>query len=290
MRRIVLPLLILTLLLAMPTSALAGGAWLEPDRRVYVSADSAPRSSSPSSTATMRGTFSRVAGNEGRPADGPWFAYLLPEDRWIHNDRIPPIAIPLGELRVLGASDGPGATAVVSFHVPDLPTGWYHVGYCNDPCTLNGMGDLIGSKRFVIAPSRLEGAAFIWNDRLQRARSSASERVAGWRDRVTALERVNEGLERINAEQARFLEGAQSRISGLQAELELVSAAAAADRATPREMDTTLWIAGLALVLGAAGGILAARRRRGFRVVVPDTVPDDLEELTGAARRSSLSR
>lgn len=275
MRRAAPALIASILVLATPTPARAGGAWLEPDRRIYV----------PAEIATIRGTFSKVAGNEGRPADGPWFAYLLPEERWIHNDRIPPVAIPLGELRVLGASDGPGATAVVSFQVPDLPTAWYHVGYCNHPCTLNGMGDLIGSKRFVIAPTRLEGAAFIWIDRLQRVRSSASERVAGWRERFAALERANEGLERIHAEQARSLVSVQSRILGLQAELELTSAAAAADRTLKPEASATWWIALITTLLGVTAGLALGRRRRTApTLVVPDTVPDDLIEREHASR------
>lgn len=274
MRRAALALLVSIPVLALPAPASAGGAWLYPDRQVYL----------PGETATLGGSFSKVAGLEGRPADGPWFAYLLPQERWILRDRIPPIAIPIGELEVLGANDGPNASASISFRIPDLATGWYHVGYCNDPCTLNGMGDLIGSQGFVIAPSRLEGKAFIRIDRLQARLSSARERTVGWRDRVAVLERVNDGLERIYSEQARSLESVQSRISVLQAELEMAAAAAAAERATPREMDVTLWIAGLAALVGLVLGFVGARRRRAV-IVVPDTVPDDLLEREEAARR-----
>ncbi|MGH2659857.1 MAG: hypothetical protein ACRDHS_09375 [Actinomycetota bacterium] len=59
--------------LAVPTGpAAAGGSWLVPDRRAYV----------PGDRALLRGSFS-TGSLEGRISDGPFFAYLLPQGRWI---------------------------------------------------------------------------------------------------------------------------------------------------------------------------------------------------------------
>lgn len=129
----------------LPTSARAGGGWSVPGRSAYVTAE----------VATVQGTFWEVSSGASI-ADGPFIAYLLPANRWIQGHRVPEAAIPVGQV-MISRIDGPGFLARVDFRVPDLPAGLYHIQYCNDPCTVDGLGDLIGSESFAIGATLAEG-------------------------------------------------------------------------------------------------------------------------------------
>jgi hypothetical protein len=72
-------------------------------------------------------------------------AYLLPQNTSIEDMRVPEAAIRLGELRIV-RDKSYGKRASVTFTVPDVPTRWYYVSYCNDPCTVNGIGDLVAAR------------------------------------------------------------------------------------------------------------------------------------------------
>ncbi|MGH2637634.1 MAG: hypothetical protein ACRDHU_16005, partial [Actinomycetota bacterium] len=259
--RRLLPLLIVGAILA-PAPAYAGGSWLEPDRRAYV----------PGDAATFRGSFSLSGSLEGRIADGPYVAYLLEAGRWLRPGGIPAGAIRLGELRIV-RSNGPHPTrAVVSFEVPDVPTGWYHLGYCNQPCTVDGIGDLVGGDRFVVAPTRAEGLAIVRVDGL-------AGRVAAVRHRVVARTRQ----ERTRLEQAlegrtRQLQAAQTEVVALRTALR--ETGPVIEPLVPSGPSVTWWIALLAGLAGLGAGLALGRRRSDPMFVVPDTVPDDLEDRT----------
>jgi hypothetical protein len=122
----------------LPTFASAGGGWSTPARSAYV----------PAQVAIVQGTFWEGATGDAI-ADGPYIAYLLPANRWIQGRRVPEAAIPVGQVMIT-RTDGHGFIARVEFRVPDLPAGLYHIQYCNDPCTVYGLGDLIGSESFAI--------------------------------------------------------------------------------------------------------------------------------------------
>lgn len=153
--------------LALPAGpASAGGSWLVPDRRAYV----------PGDRALLRGHFSNGS-LEGRISDGPYFAYLLPHGRWIHGSDIPGTAIRLGELRIVRGDGRYPKRARAEFMVPEVARGIYHVAYCNDSCTLDGIGDLIGSSSFAIAPTRAEGRLMVRVARLESMVRIVAQRV-----------------------------------------------------------------------------------------------------------------
>src|SRR5918994_3078264 len=72
-----------------PPPASAGGGWSIPGRSAYV----------PAQVAIVQGTFWEGAGEEAI-ADGPFFAYLLPTNRWIQEHRVPEAAIPVGQVMI----------------------------------------------------------------------------------------------------------------------------------------------------------------------------------------------
>jgi len=264
-RRALLPLLVVAIVSPWAVPARAGGSWLETDRRAYVPAD----------MATLRGRFDMSGSLDGTFADGPYVAYLLREGRWIQRGRVPEDAIRLGEIHIVRSGSSYPTRAVVTFEVPQLPTGWYHVGYCNEPCTVDGIGDLIGSDRFVIAPTRAEGRAIARIDRLEAKVHVVRRRVvARTRDERKRLEDEladRTELLRLSQERASELAAGAGRLPGS------VVAAPVVRVITTREPSVTWWIALLALLAGLAAGVVVGHRRS-VQIVVPDTVPDDLEE------------
>jgi hypothetical protein len=140
---------------ALPGHASAGGSWLSPERSSYV----------PGESAAFRGVFS-TGSLEGRIADGPYFAYLLPHNRWIEHHAVPASAIGLGQLMIDKTSEGL-FRGRLEFEVPAVSTGMYHIGYCNEPCTVNGIGDLIGGEPIAIGATRTEARLLILTQRLR---------------------------------------------------------------------------------------------------------------------------
>jgi hypothetical protein len=149
----------------LPASASAGGGWSTPGRPSYV----------PAEVAVVRGTFWAGA-TEGTISDGPYIAYLLPANRWIQGHTVPEAAIPVGEVMITPMA-GHSFRARVAFPVPDLPAGLYHVQYCNDPCTVEALGDLIGSESFAIGATRTEGRLLMLAQRLRSRIDEVTYRV-----------------------------------------------------------------------------------------------------------------
>lgn len=202
----------------LPTSASAGGGWSTPGRSGYV----------PAQVAVVRGTF--WEGSRGEAiADGPYIAYLLPANRWIQGHRVPVAAIPVGQVMIT-RMDGHGFLARVEFRVPDLPAGLYHIQYCNDPCTVYGLGDLIGSESFAIGATLAEGRLLMLAQHLRsridevtyRLRQEAAAQVRGVERELTAAR----GLQTIAEVRVRELtETIRTTRSALEAERSTVATA-----------------------------------------------------------------
>ena len=139
-------------LLAPATSARAGG-WttLQPERRDYL----------PGEQAELAARFSSRIDYGGSVEQGPYVAWLLRGTSYgiIDPPRIPDGAIRLGVLQLKQpAPDSKwlDASARLSFTVPNLPSGDYGIGICNEPCMQSGVGDLNGG-RIRIVHTPLEG-------------------------------------------------------------------------------------------------------------------------------------
>ena len=202
----------------LPTPAGAGGGWSTPGRSAYV----------PAEVAVVQGTFWEGTSGEAI-ADGPYIAYLLPANRWIQGHRVPEAAIPVGQVMIT-RMDGHGFLARVEFRVPDLPAGLYHIQYCNDPCTVYGLGDLIGSESFAIGATPAEGRLLMLAHNLRskidevtyRLRQEASAQVRGVERELTAAR----GLQTIAEVRVRELtETLQTTRRALEAERSAVATA-----------------------------------------------------------------
>ncbi|MGH7542260.1 MAG: hypothetical protein ACRELC_14800 [Gemmatimonadota bacterium] len=228
--------------LAMAGPASSGGSWIAPERPAYVHGD----------IAVLRGVFS-TGSLEGRLSDGPYYTYLLPRRVWIDRYRVPPSAIRLGELEIVRTSTH-GFEARARFVVPAVASGLYHVGYCNDPCTVDGIGDLVGSEFFAVAATRDESLLVLRNERLRQQ----VERMAHARQRLaTKAAHLDEEL----AAATSLLAAVRDRADQLVDEL------ADARRAVRTERSGNTWApaalaSGLAAVLIAVVVLQARSRRR----------------------------
>lgn len=230
--------------LAGPSSA--GGSWLAPERSAYV----------PSEIAVFRGDFGSGS-LEGRIADGPFVAYLLPQNRWINHQVVPGSAIRLGELTIVRMSEHL-FHARVEFEVPSVPTGMYHIQYCNEPCTVNGIGDLIGGEPVAIGATRVEARLLILTQRLRWKIDAVAARAR--QEVLSELRRSQEALS-----QRADLRAAEARVSELAGEL------AEATRALRIERSSRSWgpAVGALLLLGLGLLVLVivmARRLRRARL------------------------
>ncbi|HZD17093.1 MAG TPA: hypothetical protein VE669_03020 [Actinomycetota bacterium] len=274
-RRILMPALTVAIALASATPAHAGG-WdsLTFPRDHYLAGEVAFVSEEFFAGA-LKGTGSLDA--------GPYHAYLLPRTRdrgfgMIEPPNVPAGAIDLGLLSVSGpfvADDGYRyGRATLSFVVPDVPTGGYAIGFCDDPCTHSTIGWLAWGT-ITIVHTRYEAVLL---RQLGRARNQAS--VLG-----RELRRSDHAIAELRADLARAdARWAPPRI----AEPAFVGLGPAMD-ASPgvREASVTPWLVLLAAVLGlGAGAALGRRRRSGSTPLVLDTVPAEIDLRERVDQRS----
>jgi hypothetical protein len=237
--------LVIGLFSAGPASA--GGSWITPDRPAYVPAD----------IAVFRGNFS-TGSYEGRMEDGPYVAYLLPRNQWIQSYTVPESAIRAGVLRITRASRHL-FHARLEFTVPEVPAGFYHVQYCNDPCTVNGIGDLLGSDSIAIAATRAQARAFVLAERLRWKAEAASD---ARRHAEAEIDRLREAL----VDREDDVAGADARAR------ELVQQLAETRRALQAERSRFPWapVAGVLLLIVLALLVALAVIARRLRVARVD--------------------
>lgn len=259
MRRTSCVMLVLIALVLLPAApASAGGSWMEGNRGYGVG-----------ESATFRGSFSMSGSLEGRMSDGPYVAYLAPIEIY---DVDHPSAVRLGEIR-MEPSDVWGMIATVEFTVPDVPTGHYHLAYCNEPCTVDGIGDLIGGDAFFVAPTRQEALLLSRVDRL-------SWRLTHARQEGRAKERrALEKLERAQEIGAREMTLARGEIATLERRIAELRVAPARDE-QPLVPGWAIAVAALVFAIAIVATFIV-RRRDAHEFKVPDTIPDEigLEEL-----------
>ncbi len=225
--------------------------------------------------ARARTEFFAGALEDSGPLDGRTYnAYLLPSSGsevfgMIFAPRIPAGAVPLGALQVEGpftkAGGYPYGIASLDFTVPDVPSGDYAIGFCDDPCTHGTVGWLAwGYLRIVHTP--LEG-------RLLRARDRAQARAAALRRDLRDAERATAAVAtdltaRLHAARMAMRVGLPVTGEPARTAAEDRVAAAGAGGQASRWPDALVGI----LLGAAAGGLIAHvldRRRTRRRDVAP---------------------
>jgi hypothetical protein len=247
-RRSITVLALAGAMLAFPIGrASAGGSWLDFDRPFYAVGE----------VASGRETFGSGA-LHGRVSDGPYYAYLVASPRWFKTPgRIPGYAIPIGPMTITG-SNRHGWVARVDFIVPHVATGRYTIQYCNDPCTVDGLGDLAGGSLFI--GQTVEEARLGWEvERLEFQVDSLKTQRIRLSDRVATLKRELADAESASSEQPAL------RVIPTPTDL------AQSDRPL-----VPGWAIVLLAAAVAAGAMLVLRRRR--LLAIPDTVPPELVE------------
>jgi hypothetical protein len=214
------------------------------------------------------------------PLDGrAYYAYLLPQRAtqagfgMIDPPTIPEGSIGLGALEISAPFepkryDGPYARASLTFTVPDVPTGDYAIGFCDDPCEHGYVGWLAwGSIRIV--HTEQEGELLAALDRQQveewRLRHDLRRAARDAGDLATELDEAKAALQ-------------LERLEATASSRPIVAVQAKAEH---DEAGFAWWQTLLGVAIGSGAGLWLGRRRRlRDTVVVPETVPEDhLERL-----------
>jgi hypothetical protein len=172
---------------------------------------------------------------------------------------VPPAAIPVGELTVTRVSSDV-FRARAEFRVPDVPAGLYRIEYCNDPCTVRWLGDLVGSESFAIGATRTEGRLLL---RAERLRYRIQE--VAYRTRRQATEEIRDYKRDLRAAASREAT-AESRLRELTERLRTTRSELEAERS---DAATTSVIAGgllLAALVLLVLLLVTIKRLRGTRV------------------------
>jgi hypothetical protein len=208
-------------------------------------------------TVTGRATFYTEARGTGRIENGPWHAYLIPEGGWIEPPDIPAAAVYLGPIAIEDGGHS-RATASITFTVPDVTLGPYHLGLCNVPCTESFVGDLGGGWLSIARTD--EGAALLQGlDRAEQDLRRVRYRLAR---RIRTAERPLENLtDRVDA-----MEGSiELRLAQMENRLQ-------ASLAEDRESSQTPWVMPLFGAVVVLAVLLLLRRGRRPS---PDPVPQE---------------
>lgn len=120
--------------------------------------------------------------------EGPYFAYLVPDGKWIKPPNIPAGAIRVGtvDFRMINEKK---AVATLSFVVPDLPSGRYGLPYCNDPCTRASVGDLYVDS-ILVARDAEAGTLLVQSEEAEARAASFEWRLKRAKRQITRLEKA----------------------------------------------------------------------------------------------------
>jgi hypothetical protein len=205
----------------------------------------------------------------------PTTPILVPGYRWFPKPgRVPDYAIPLGPIAITPATGNYCCwKAALTFKVPELSPGRYSIDYCNDPCTVDGVGDLVGGS-FWIAASEEQARLLSRIERLE-AKAEGLQRVKQKLRKVEGklLEAQEDRANLLSRLRAAAIEEA-SLLSQLRAAtVENASAPDGARNTTPGNRSSP-WLpaAAMALLLLVA----AWYRLRLAPNRIPDRVPDEL--------------
>jgi hypothetical protein len=192
----------------------------------------------------------------GAITSGPYFAFLLPGrgsfSAMIEPPTIPKGSIPVGPLQTEGPIVRDGyryAIASLTFTVPDIPSGRYTIGFCDDPCVHSTVGWL-GFGWITIVHTPYEAALL---DRIDRQRTIRWRLKNEARKAIRAADALQLTLGRTQATVHTARLAARSSSEG---------AIAASDPIQPeRGASSVVWLAVLATILGVTVGVSIGRKR-----------------------------
>jgi hypothetical protein len=250
--------------LALPIEAAAdGGAYIEFTRTYYVQGGLSAGQAFVSVPENQQDIFER----------GPFFAYLLPNQRSLQEGRpLPEGTIRLGTFAIEDLRRETFALRV-TFVVPEVESGMYTVQVCNDPCTISGFREPLSGSMTI---ARTDAEA-----NLIRERDMLEWRVSSFRYRLGKADRKNEELQTQLDTALADLHDLSVRFASLQREDQAVPIAApVADDGRPLVEGWALLaiiVAMLVALVAVALGLIFSRRHAA-RIVVPDTIAELDEE------------
>jgi hypothetical protein len=233
------------LLLVTPSGAAAnGGSYIEFDRTHYLPGDAGVATSYVSVPRTRTRLFER----------GPFYLFAVPDGMLREGRPIPDGALRLATFTIEDEK-GDSFELRAEFTAPQLDSGYYFMGLCNDPCTIAGFGDPLYGSVSIVA-TKLEGSLLSKNERLQI-------KLLGERSEAR---RAKRRLERVQGEldtQLAFAASERDRVSAEIEQLETQLAAARKQAASPSaRIPFDPWVVGAITLVTLVAAALAFRRRR----------------------------
>ena len=248
MRRVFVVSLMTATLLAFPAAARAdgGGAFISLDHTYYVVGDSVVATAFATVPKSRSSTLAR----------GPFYAYVLDDRSWIRSGQ----PVPGSAIRVatfMPDHQGMFFQFEARFTMPVLSPGWYHVAFCNDPCTIDGFREPLRGQFSVVATAR-EGQLLIETSRLHGRLSAAQREISKTERRLHATE---QDLASSQRQASRWGDD----VLTLGRQLAAVQEDAAAAQARSRTEHQAALIVGAELVIGALALVILRRTRRSRR-------------------------
>lgn len=201
---------------------------------------------------------------------GPYFAYLLPNSRgravWIDPPTIPAGAIRIGVLGIEGAVVRDGyryGVASLRFTVPDVPSGRYTIGFCDDPCDHSTVGWL-GLGFITVVHTPYEGTLLNRIDRIQQGRWKLATDVRKAEQKMKTLRATLRGTQAV-LRAAANAEGPSVA--------EPVSATVPRASSTPGDSAVRWWAALVSGIVGIGVGVMLGRHRRASTPLGPPIEP-----------------
>lgn len=241
--------------LLLPGPALAnGGAYISLDGTHFL----------PGETVTAEAYVSVPRARQGLLDRGPFHAYVIPVDVAIREGRpIPAEAVDVGTFSV-ERTRGTSFELEAEFTTPELPSAFYTVAMCNDPCTISGFREPLTGSISIVATAR-EGELLTDQSRLQ-------SRMWNLRHEARKTERRLEEFETALAQSHEDTSTLSATVTDLRADLAVATTPPDVAPATRERPLIDGWAAALVasafLLLAAA---LLVRRRRSRNAVTVTT-------------------
>jgi hypothetical protein len=273
--------------IALPSAALAGGNWLEFREDPQAAATPGEGGSGGGSLGTWAVVhvgqrvvayttiWARGERLQDRIDGAGTSAWLVRGDGYQNGTRLPAGAIELAPFTVRWVS-GNVARVSASFTVPPVASGEYQVVVCDDPCTFSGFGEYVQGWIDVVQTPEERRLFELARDRQDDLRA-ATNRVRDLQRREEALRAELESVETSLRERTLSLREAVAALGREETTSSTLRRRLARTDDAPAT-SVTWYVVAIALAFGLAAGVALGRRRREPRFVVPDTIPDDIEE------------